>query len=223
MSHRRYAIYYVPPSGVFARFGAEWLGWDIDTGKTTSQPDLPGLAQITERPRRYGFHATLKPPFRLADGADIRQLRDAVAEVACDVAPASCDGLELSRLGRFLALTAVGDAAAVSQVASDCVAKLDGFRAASTEAELAARQKSRLSDRQQRTLERWGYPYVMEDFRFHMTLTGQLPKADIAFWTETLRARMPDLPSPFVLDAITLVGEREDGHFEVIQRYPLTG
>jgi hypothetical protein len=195
----------------------------MDTGKSTSQPDLPGLAQITERPRRYGFHATLKPPFRLADGAKVRQLRDAVADVARDLAPASCDGLELSRLGRFLALTAVGDATAVSQVASECVTKLDGFRAAPTEAELAARRKPQLSNRQKRNLERWGYAYVMEDFRFHMTLTGPLPKADIASWTETLRARMPDLPSPCVIDAITLVGEREDGNFEVIQRYPLTG
>lgn len=223
MSFARYAIYYVPTDPALAGFGAAWLGWDLARACGTGQPDLPELAKITEAPRRYGFHGTLKPPFRMAEGQDRYGLDEAVAAMAADCAPARCDGLELSAMGRFLALTPVGDAAGLARVAATCVSALDPFRASATEAELAHRRQAHLSERQRAHLDRWGYPHVMEDFRFHLTLTGKLPKGDISRWTATVRAYLPVLPSPFVLDRIALVGERADGRFELIRSYVLTG
>ena len=41
-------------------------------------------------------------------------------------------------------------------------------------AELERRRKAGLSAAQEKMLLRWGYPYVLDEFRFHLTLTGRL-------------------------------------------------
>ena len=99
--YRRYALYYTPPQGEFADFGASWLGWDAVRGAAVAQPDLPGLdiAALTAEPRKYGFHATLKAPFRLAEGARAEDLAAAVATLAAQLRPVTLDGLALTRIG----------------------------------------------------------------------------------------------------------------------------
>jgi len=174
-------------------------------------------------PRKYGLHGTLKPPFRLNERLTQQGLEAATSDLAASLVPAMCDGLELSQLGRFLALTPSGDMAALQRVAAACVRDLDVFRAPAPEAELARRRKAGLSPRQEALLMQWGYPYVMEEFRFHLTLSGRLSKDALAGWAETARRNLPDLPTPFVIDQIALCGERKDGRFELIQRYTLAG
>lgn len=223
MSYTRFAIYFVPPKGPLADFGAKWLGWDVVTGQSVSQFEISGLGEATATPRKYGFHGTLKPPFRLADGCTVDDVDTAAGTLAAGLAPAVCDGLQVSQLGRFLALAPTGDPEGIARVAGGCVRDLDRFRAPATEAELTRRRKAGLSARQEDLLAQWGYPYVFEEFRFHMTLTGRVPKADLLQWTETLQKHLPDLPAPFVMDQIALCGEREDGRFELIHRYTLAG
>ncbi|MEL6510648.1 MAG: DUF1045 domain-containing protein [Pseudomonadota bacterium] len=223
MSYTRFAVYYVPPDGPLADFGATWLGWDVVTGRGADQFDISGLQDITHAPRKYGFHGTLKPPFKLKDGCTIEALEQAVGDLAGKVAPAVCDGLKLTQLGRFLALTPLGPTDSLQAVAEACVRDLDGFRAPATEAELALRRKAGLSPRQDALLTQWGYPYVFEEFRFHLTLSGRLQEDDLPGWTETLQRHLPDLPTPFVVDQIALCGEREDGRFKMIHRYTLAG
>lgn len=223
MSYARFAIYYLPPEGALADFGAGWLGWDCVAGRDSIPPHVPGLDDVTMTPRKYGFHGTLKPPFRLADGTDAAGLRQAVAQMAQVCPAAQSDALTLTALGRFLALTPVGDTSGIARVAATCVEALDAFRAPPGEAELERRRKARLSDRQEALLQRWGYPYVMEEFRFHMTLTGRLSVEEIDHWSDIARAHLPPLPSPFVMDEVALAGERQDGRFELIQRYALAG
>lgn len=213
----------MPPVGPLADFGASWLGWDVLHGREAPQPDVPGLDDVTMTPRKYGFHATLKPPFRLAEGQDVQSLESAVSDLAVELAPAICNELELTTLGGFLALTPQDDKQAVGRVAGACVRELDRFRAPVSEAESARRRKVGLSPRQEALLAQWGYPYVMEEFRFHMTLTARLPQADITVWSAAVRRYLPDLCGLFALDQIALCGEREDGRFEVIHRYKLTG
>ena len=223
MSYARFAIYYLPPEGALADFGAGWLGWDCVAGRDSIPPHVPGLDDVTMTPRKYGFHGTLKPPFQLAEGTDAEGLRQAVAQMAQVCPAAQSDALTLTALGRFLALTPVGDTSGIARVAATCVEALDVFRAPPDEAELERRRKARLSDRQEALLQRWGYPYVMEEFRFHMTLTGRLSVEEIDHWSDIARAHLPPLPSPFVMDEVALVGERQDGRFELIQRYALAG
>jgi putative phosphonate metabolism protein len=222
MSYARYAIYFAPQDGPLARFGAAWLGWDLAAAARVAHPPAAGVdvAAVTETPRRYGFHATLKPPMRLAAGRDAAGLSRALGAVCATLAPVRLDGLALSRLGRFLALTPVGDAAALNAAAARLVAGLDDFRAPPDAAELARRRASGLTAAEERNLVRWGYPYVMDAFRFHMTLTDAL--ADPAPVEDALRPMIAALPlSPFVIESVALVGERPDGLFALIERVRL--
>ncbi|MEF9604921.1 DUF1045 domain-containing protein, partial [Paracoccus sp. PXZ] len=109
---KRYAIYYAPPEGAFARRASAWLGWDAACGQPLTPPEL-GLPaeEITRDPRRYGFHGTLKPPFRLAEGRDGDALHRAVAGLAQRLSPVTLPGLRLASLGGFLALVPEGDTA----------------------------------------------------------------------------------------------------------------
>ena len=103
---KRFAIYYAPEPGAFADAAAAWLGWDLAAGKPVAQPapDLPyPLSQITATPRKYGFHATLKPPFRLADGTSAADLAQATAQLAARFAPLELPGLQMMVLDGFLA------------------------------------------------------------------------------------------------------------------------
>ncbi|MBZ8117276.1 DUF1045 domain-containing protein [Roseovarius sp. LXJ103] len=226
--YRRYAIYFTPrASGPLAEFGARWLGWDIAVGKAVAHPVLPGLpapmAEITQTPQRYGFHATMKPPFSLGAG-DLATLRDGLATLCQSHAPVMLEGIILARLGRFLALVPHEASPALTQLAAACVQDLDALCAPMTEAELERRRAARLTPEEEANLIRWGYPYVMERFRWHMTLTGKLPKAQVLEVERVLRPHIaPLLEGAFVIDALSLVGEDAEGMFHLIQRRALTG
>ncbi len=223
LAYTRFGIYYLPPaSGALAEFGARWLGWDINEGCAVTQPEIPHIAEITRTPRKYGFHGTLKPPFSLAPGRDIIQLQEAVAALALTMPHLALDGLELSRLGRFLALVPQGDTAALAEMAARIQRDLDMFRAPLTEAEID-RRSGGLTARQKANLLTWGYPYVMEDFRFHLTLTDRLTKPQRADAEAALTTLLPDLCRPVTLAEIALVGERADGMFKTLHRYPFSG
>ncbi len=223
-TYRRYAVYYAPPEGPLARFGAEWLGWDAAAGHPAAQPEIPGLdmASLTEAPRKYGFHGTLKPPFRLAEGCDAAGLAQALGDLCARLAPVALDGLHLARIGRFLALVPEGETQPLAALAARVVEELDSFRALPGTNELARRRGAGLTPRQDALLLRWGYPYVMEEFRFHLTLTGPLDEATAARAEAVLAERLAGLvPRPFRIDALCLFGEAEDGRFHLIRRVPL--
>ena len=170
---------------------------------------------LTTQPRKYGLHATLKAPFRLIGTQG--DLETAVSDIANRLRPVWPGNLKLTRIGSFLALVPQGDQTALNDMAGQIVAFLDPFRATLTEDEVARRNPDRLTDRQRDLLDRWGYPYVMEEFRFHITLTGP---CDLA--PEALEPRiLPVLPDPFGIEEICLMGEDDDGMFHLIRRFPL--
>lgn len=219
--HTRYAIYYVPPDGPLASFGAAWLGWDIATARDVPQPELPGLAEVTAAPRKYGFHGTLKAPFWLAEGQSLSALSQALDQLARTTPAAHSGPLELTALGRFLALVPTEPRDGLARVASACVTELDRFRAPLTDAELARRRSGHLTPRQDALLLRWGYPRVLDQFHFHLTLTGRLPKAHLPAWQRAAQDLLPPPASTFTLDQIALAGERPDGRFETLETFSL--
>ena len=224
----RYAIYFTPaPQSDLAAFGSAWLGWDSATGQTVDHPSAPGLdvAGITARPRKYGFHGTIKPPFHLAEGASYDGLEAAVRALCASAAPVTIEaGLELAHLGRFIALVPGDDASALAQLAARFVQELDGFRAPPSEAELARRQAAGLNPAQLANLNAWGYPHVLDQFRFHLTLTGRLAHEEGETAEQGLRPLISQLPlRPFEIDAMTLLGSDAEGRFHQLHRVPLSG
>ncbi|MCV6598280.1 MAG: DUF1045 domain-containing protein [Mangrovicoccus sp.] len=226
--YERFAVYYLPPEGDFADFGAAWLGWDMVAGAPCPHPDLPGLpkpiATLTQKPRRYGFHATIKAPFHLAEGCSPDGLDASLAGLCTRLAPVQIDGLTLSTMGGCAALIPQGDVTALNALAAEVVRGLDEFRAPAGAVELARRRLRHLSERQEANLMAWGYPYVMDEFGFHITLTGSMKPALAKAVKETLTPVLDDLlPRPLMIDALSLVGQDSEGFFHLIHRYPLTG
>ncbi|NVO57057.1 DUF1045 domain-containing protein [Rhodobacteraceae bacterium B1Z28] len=227
MTFTRYAIYFAPPAEAeWTKFATSWLGWDMDTGSEVTHPALDGIdvATVTEVPRKYGLHATMKPPFRLRDGQSFGALQDACASLAAVRAPVTLDGLQVARLGRFLALLPLGNTDDLNALATACVQELDTFRAPTSAAELVRRRAAGLTPEQDANLVQWGYPYVNGLFRFHITLSGKLSKPTLAKVHSVLETRLgPLLPAPLQISDLTLVGEDEDGRFHLIHRFFLSG
>ncbi|MEO1678101.1 MAG: DUF1045 domain-containing protein [Pseudomonadota bacterium] len=227
----RYAIYFAPPPGPFARLGAAWLGWDAEAGRgaalgpANSWPALPAPQRsLTERPRKYGLHGTLKPPFFLAEDRTVDGLHTTLSALAPRLHRVRTDALRVRPLGRFLALVPEGDTTALNALAATCVEALDSFRAPPTDDELARRRERELTPRQDALLASWGYPFVMEEFRFHITLTGPL-ETDVRDATAAAIAPVFEEAAgqPFRVDDICLFGEGQDGRFRLLHRYPLSG
>jgi hypothetical protein len=224
---QRYAVYYAPRAGEFATRAAAWLGWDAVASTPLPQPELPAIpfpAVLTAEARRYGFHGTLRSPFRLAAGVTPEDAARTVAGLAARLAPVRCDGLVLENLQGFLALTPAGCEAALLDLGAAVVEATNPLRAALTEAEIARRKPECLTSRQRELLALWGYPYVMEEFRFHLTLTDRLPEGDVAPVKAALAGHFePVLPRPFLIEDLCLFGEDAKGRFQLLHRAALTG
>ncbi|MEM1314294.1 MAG: DUF1045 domain-containing protein [Pseudomonadota bacterium] len=226
----RYAVYYAPPAGsALWRFGSDWLGRDAEADAPAPQPEVEGLpgplAEITAAPRRYGFHATLKPPFALAEGTEAAGLMAAAEALAARTAAFEAPALRLAAGRRFASLRLSAPCAAMTDLAAECVAALDGFRAPAGEAELARRRKAGLSAAQEAHLTRWGYPYVMDQFDFHLTLSGPLGAEALAQVAAALAPRVAPLcQAPLPVREIAVYGDPGGGApFALVRRLPLSG
>ncbi len=180
----RYAIYYSPSQDdPLTRAATGWLGRSAFTGecqppRATGRLSAAEIAYHTAAARRYGFHATLMAPFTLAGSEGERELIGAL-DIFCEtMRPFSLPRLTLRRLDGFFALMPEAQGPDLSGLARDVVVAFDRFRAPLAESEMERRGAAHLSPSQLRNLMRWGYPYVFEDFRFHMTLTGRVDEAD---------------------------------------------
>jgi len=224
MMIKRYALYFAPADAGLWRAGSDWLGWDACTGRPVGQPGIAGLSKATAAARKYGFHATLKAPFRLALGQSPETLRDAVAEVAAGLAPAPLPGLAVRTLGDFLALTPEPHGPELAHLAAEVVTRFEPFRAPLSDAEIARRQPDRLSARQRELLDSYGYPFVLEEFRFHISLTGGLEPEEIGRLAPLAQAFFaPHLAQPVALDRLCLFGEDDTGRFHLLAAHALSG
>lgn len=211
----RHAIYYTPPEGSpLARTGAAWLGRDAFSGRTVPRSTdtfLPAgaVSRLTTAARRYGFHATLKAPFRLKEGRSEAELVAALDDFTASVKPFPV-ALELGRLRGFFALTSKGDNETLDRLAADVVAAFEPFRAPLDERDVARRNPDRLKPRELENLHRWGYPYVFDTFRFHMTLTGRVAPAESDSVETALRRLFETrLAEPLTLGSLALFVESE--------------
>lgn len=226
----RYAIYFAPEAGSLLEIiGSGILGRHADGPRELTQPRLPGIApekfrELTASPRHYGLHATLKPPFFLADLHDETALLDSVAHIAAKMRSFDLLGLELSSLGSFLALTLIAPCPQLENLARICVTVPDPLRRPPRTEELARRRAKGLTTNQERLLNLWGYPYVLEEMRFHLTLTGSIPNLGER---ERIRAALTPLLAPVlhvpvpVRDICVFRQACLQEPFAVLRRFPL--
>lgn len=195
----RYAIYFAAGSNsALSRFGAELLGYDAYTGDELPFPRdaldvAPDWRDITADPRKYGYHATLKAPMALASGKTEAELVAACVAFAGKARPIPTIRPIVDSISGFIAVIPAEPVGALQELAADCVREFDSFRIALTAEDRARRKPEKLTERQRDYLDRWGYPYVMEEFRFHMTLTGRLDAERRGPILEMLRGRFAGL------------------------------
>lgn len=228
-STSRYGIYFSPRSGArLHALGSQWLGRDAETGDALD-PDLPESLthdewlRATKSPRRYGFHATLKPPFRLAEGMAFADLQSALRKFAAGHRSFEVPSLSISPLGRFLALILTEPSDAFSALAADSVSDFEMFRAPASEDELAQRLRDSLSPREREHVLRWGYPYVFDTWKFHMSLTGSLPPESLPPLALCLRERFAQISEqPMLVDSVCIFHEPyPGGPFQLVDRADL--
>jgi putative phosphonate metabolism protein len=214
----RYAIYFTPPrDSLLTRLAASWLGRDPFTGSSVPSPSVTGftpaeIAFHTAAARRYGFHATLKAPFQLAVGETEARLAQAVADFAAESEPFAIPRLAVGQIDRFFALLPASPVAELNALAGNVVKAFDRFRSPLTEAEIERRNPDAMSAEEFRNLCQWGYPYVFDTFRFHMTLTGRVAAGEAV----RVRAALDEtfgavLAEPVAVDGVALFVEPEAG------------
>lgn len=227
----RYGIYFTPSAhDPLLRVAANWLGRNAFNGMVVRRPaigniDAEEISALTEEPRRYGFHATLKAPFRLHEDFEDYHLLSAMMHFASGYQAVELPRLKVAQIGKFFALVPSEPCPELQQLANDVVVQFERFRAPLNEKELAKRKPEMLDAEHRRNLEQWGYPYVFEQFRFHMTLTGPVAEDRQSHMRSVLEEFFaPVLTERVKINNLALFAEAEAGvPFEVHSLHPLTG
>lgn len=215
----RCAIYFAPdPNNPWGKAGSQWLGRCATTQQRLPLPSIQGLAHdvqtaLTDDPRRYGWHATLKAPFALAPGQDIHTVLAAMQRLASEFSAFELPPLEVDRSGHFLALRPQGECAPLQAVAAACVTRLHRLALPLGESELARRRRALLTPEQDALLCQWGYPWVLDHFHFHFSLTNSLEGVDPSVRVTLAEAANAHFASlgPCRFDRLALFVEPEKG------------
>jgi hypothetical protein len=197
---------------------AQWLG--------TSSRKIAGIStaemeKLLQAPIHYGFHATIKPPFRLKTGYTLNDVEKELATFTKELQPLFLPPLEIARIDNFFCLRPVSGSTAINNLAAEVVRRFDHFRQPSEEKELARRRSVGLSDRQEHLLLKWGYPYVLDEFRFHLSLTG---KIDNDRHVEPLRCELSNMfdqviQEPVNFDGLSLFVQHGNSAFAEYKRF----
>ena len=176
----RCAVYFVPEiHSAWWQAGSAWLGRCAATGQAVAQPSLAGISPqaqwaLTAEPRRYGWHATLKAPFKIKPGENLKSVMSALQDLAQSLTAFDLPALQVSTHGGFMALRPEGDVSQINSAAAACVKELHGLAQPLGESDLARRRSAPLTPEQDRLMLAWGYPYVLDEFEFHLSLTHKL-------------------------------------------------
>lgn len=219
----RYAVYFSPELGSpWSSYGVQWL-------QGTWQPpqiNTDSWQRMLQEPRRYGFHATLKAPFRLASGQTSEALVKRLETLAAQHARLELGPLAVKLLDGYVALVPAAPPTALQTLAERCVLDLDDLRAPLTATDIARRQPQRLDDRGRALLLAHGYPYVLERFRFHMTLAMTASAEDAVATQACAEHSLQSLQHeiPLVLDRLCLFVEPAAGQpFVRLRDFVLSG
>jgi putative phosphonate metabolism protein len=230
----RYAIYFAPaPLSPFQIFGSRLLGYDAYTGESVPHypsilDQVPNWQLLARVPARYGLHATLKAPFELAPFRTEAELISRIDAATLRLAAIDLEVLAVGKLSDFIALLPRHTPARLYELERAIVKQFDFFRAPMSHADRVRRKPDRLTSRQRAYLDQWGYPFVLEEFRFHMTLSGPIGPQHIDGVRERLehlfRAEVAGWDAPVTIDAVSIFKQpRRDAAFHIVSRHALRG
>jgi putative phosphonate metabolism protein len=225
----RLAIYHSPPvDGPLFGLAAAWLGRDPREAVSIRQPvasdiDAGCMVELTADARRYGFHATIVAPFRLAEGRSVEELEAEIAQFCSGRIEVEIPRLVLGRLGPFFALVPGTQVQPLLDLESACVDHFNGWKAPLSPSDIARRNPDALTARQREYLDRYGYPYVKAEFRYHMTLTGPVPESEAEMFRNAIETHFETvLDRPYLVDSLALFVEPAPGSpFQLRSSFPL--
>lgn len=226
MTPYRIALYYAPDAhDPLHERASAWLGRDAISGAMLPQEPIAGVdvSEITADARGYGFHATLKPPFRVQ--GDVAAALQAARQFAARTAPFALPPLQIIDLDGFLALRESVPCPPLRALSDGAVTALDAYRAPPNEVERARRKPESLSPRQREYLAAWGYPYVFAEWRFHMTLTRRLTAAEKDIILPRVRDALGDAPGlTRAVTGVCVFAQVDRGApFTILERLKLRG
>ena len=223
----RYAVYFAPePQNAWWQAGSQWLGRCAAGSAVLAMPAINGISEddwqsARAAPRRYGWHATLKAPFKLAPETSVNLLTTTLSTLAKNIQAFDMPPMQVVQIDDFLALIPQHECEKANTVAARCVVELQSLAATLSESELKRRRQAGLSAEQDAMLLRWGYPFVLEHYRLHFSLTGSL-KNFSQYQITSLLAAAQDwfaLLPPCRLDSLALFVEPSPGADFMLQEH----
>ena len=222
----RYAVYWAPEvHHPLWQQGCAWLGRDPCEAAVATGP---ARAHVVE-PWRYGFHATLKAPMRLMTGTRRDEFLASVERLARRGHEFQMPALQVDWLDRFIAIRPVqplAERSPLQQLANACVAELDHHRAPPSDEELARRLSAPLDELAQDLLLRWGYPHVLQRWRFHMTLSDAFADPQghdaKALFREARQCFSAALATPMAVESVCVFEQTHpEQPFQLLHRFAL--
>ena len=234
-NYKRVAIYFLPKkNSSLENFGKNLLGRDINKKKKISLTRrqkyfinrgftyFDELKDYCEQPAKYGFHATLKAPFRLKRNVKTKNFYDVISHIAAQHSRFKIKGLKIVYSKKFTFITSRKPNKLLINLESDLVKHLDTFRAELNKTEIKKRIPDSLTFKQNKYLKEWGYPFVFDQFKFHMTLMNQNNnKLSNKQKLELEKLIYKTSNNVIEFNEISLLGENKNGHFEEIKRFKL--
>ena len=225
-NYKRYAIYYVPSeNSELDLFGKCWLGWDPYKGVETTKSDLSKLpsfkkfSSLVLTPKQYGFHGTIKAPFRLKNEYTYNDLENKVREISKQIHSFYFDQLIIKKLGNFIGLIPTNNLK-INAVSNKFVEELDYLRDELSESEIKKRKPHKLTSNQKQMLFKWGYPYVFNEFKFHLTLTSKLNVVEIDEVFRSLQNILKQVNlNKISFNNICIFGQKNDEKFYFVKRF----
>ena len=225
--YKRFAIYYAPDeNSELDVFGRCWLGWDPFLGKEISKKyrkNFLNFDNFVVGPKKYGFHGNLKAPFRLKKEYTYSDLEKKVYEIAKELQRFDVGKLNLKKIGNFIALVPEKNDK-IKYLSNKLVTGLDFLRDELLEEEILKRNPQTLTLNQKKMLTNWGYPYVLDEFNFHLTLTDKIDNKKIDNILKSIKRNLRYIDFEKVnFNNICIFGEKKDEKFYFIKRFKLEG
>ncbi len=242
--HYRYAIYFIPEkNSILYRLGSALLGYDIYAGKSVEKPSIAlpsGISaqELVAGVQHYGLHATVVAPFFLNETSE-KELVHSVNYFCQSNQPVIFPRVKVHLHQGFMAVcpaetenTEQTAYTPMQALAAKAVRFFYPLRKAPSDAEINSRLGAGLSTRQMEYLKRWNYPYVFEEYSFHITLTGMVNENDVPCLNTVLYNYLEEaLAEPLIIDRLCICrqevaknhveGEKHKGSFTVYKTFLL--